>query len=76
MPILPRKQVKTNHYHMKCTKCDYEEDIELESKDYDVIRNPELDPASFPRMVKQLPTICPDCKSKITSTQIPIHIRH
>lgn len=63
-------------YRLSCTKCDFSEKFELDNKDVQVWRNPEVDHSQEPRPVAELPELCPACGAKLKRERVPVKLRY
>jgi ribosomal protein S27AE len=69
-----KQKLEPKIYQVSCTKCDYIEELELENKAFHVLRNPEVDHSQEPRVVSELPKLCPTCGAKLKSVRVPVKI--
>lgn len=76
MPILPPFPFrrKTPEFHrMSCPKCGFSGLYELK-KDCTIYNNPDCDNSDNPKLVEELPKVCPECGAKLKKQTIPIRI--
>ena len=71
-----RKHIEPKIFRVYCPKCDYEETLEIESPNVFVHENTDCDHSNVPRMVAELPKICPKCGAKLKKEKIPVMLRY
>ncbi len=72
-----RKQdLEPQIYRVTCTKCNYSEKLELENDLMRVLSNPDVDHSQDPRVVSELPALCPACAAKLKRERIPVKLRY
>ena len=63
-------------YRVTCTKCNNSEKLELENDSIRAWRNPDVDHSQDPRVVSELPELCPACGAKLKRERIPVKLRY
>lgn len=71
-----RKKMEPQIYRVYCPKCNYAEKVELENPAVGVWRNPDFDHSQAARPVSELPTLCPECCTKLKKERLPVKLRY
>lgn len=70
-----KQKLEPQIYRVTCIKCNYSEKLELENKALRVWCNPDVDHSQDPRLVSELPTLCPTCGEKLKTERLPVKLR-
>lgn len=71
-----RKKFEPQFYLLKCCKCSYSEEVELQNKNLQVIITDEKTAAQERKVVTKLPKKCPHCEAKLKQIKMPSTIRY
>ena len=75
LPGWGRRQCGPRFYRVRCSKCDYAENIELCSPE-ELRGEGQDEPGDECRKVAELPSLCPACGAKLKAQRIPVSLHY